>query len=108
MYTNNPQTNPDLKAATAAKIRAIPREECISHPKLCTSGASVSAAWRSTSGAHLGESMKHTFFKAQNSNFAKMSCIDSNLYDLNWVPVPKKLQKLFTFFTCSSFVSPCI
>lgn len=28
-YTNNPQTVPDLKAAIAAQIRAIPREECV-------------------------------------------------------------------------------
>ena len=28
VYTNNPQTIPDLKAAIAAKIRVIPREEC--------------------------------------------------------------------------------
>jgi len=28
VYTNNPQTIPDLKAAIAAAIRAIPREEC--------------------------------------------------------------------------------
>ena len=29
VYTNNPQTINDHKAATAAKIRAIPREECV-------------------------------------------------------------------------------
>ena len=29
VYTNNPQKNSDLKAAIAAKIRAIPREECV-------------------------------------------------------------------------------
>ena len=29
VYTNNPQTIPDLKAAIAAKIRVIPREECV-------------------------------------------------------------------------------
>ena len=29
VYTNNPQTIPDLKAAIAAKIRAIAREECV-------------------------------------------------------------------------------
>ena len=28
VYGNNPQTNPDLKAAITAAIRAIPREEC--------------------------------------------------------------------------------
>ena len=28
VYRNNPQTNPDLKAAITAAIRAIPREEC--------------------------------------------------------------------------------
>ena len=82
VYTNNPQTIPDLKAAIAAKIRAIPKEECRQiYPKLCTSGASVSAAWRSKSGTHLGASMKHTFFKVQTSNFAKTLCIDLNLCD---------------------------
>jgi len=28
VYGNNAQTIPDLKAATTAAIRAIPREEC--------------------------------------------------------------------------------
>jgi len=28
VYGNNPQTIPDLKAASTAAIRAIPREEC--------------------------------------------------------------------------------
>ena len=29
MYQNNPQTIGELKAAIAAKIREIPREECV-------------------------------------------------------------------------------
>ena len=82
VYTNNPQTIPDLKAVIAAKNQGDSKGRMRqSYPKLCTSGASVCAAWRSTSGTHLGASMKHTFFKAQTSNFAKMSCIDSNLCD---------------------------
>jgi len=28
VYSNNPQTIPDLKATITAAIRAIPREEC--------------------------------------------------------------------------------
>ena len=81
VYTNNPQTIPDLKAATAPKIRAIPREECVRVIQNFARRVQVSAAWRSTSGTHLGASMKHTFFKAQTLSFAKTSCIDSNLYD---------------------------
>ena len=63
MYTNNSQTILDLKATTAAKIRAIPREECVRVIQNFARRVQVSAAWRSISGAHLGASMKHTFFQ---------------------------------------------
>ena len=70
--------SPDLKPATAAKIRAIPREECV---RVIQNFARQVKVCLQSGGAHLGTSVKHTFFKAQTSNFAKTLCIDSNLGD---------------------------
>ena len=50
VYTNNPQTIPNLKAAIAAKIRAIPREECV---RVIQNFASQVQVCLQCGGAHL-------------------------------------------------------
>ena len=82
VYTNNPQTVPDLKAAIAAKIRAIPREECV---RVIQTFARQVRVCLQRGGSHLEHILERQwnihFFKAQTSNFVKTPCIDSNLCD---------------------------